>query len=856
MNNKPPQTTNLPKQTQVSLNYWNASTKVDGAEFTTTFQEPLTLNLGDTISVRNSSLDTSQLSNDLIVIEEDLELEFEMIYYAMIRKTEMNFETFCATPRNHQAWLYAKQSRNYYGTPAISPSNDYDPNGTGFVFVNPLWSYMYQAYLGAYINPTDSSKLDEMPELNLNFTNNNYFNTLLTPRPNSQTSATGFNTGSTLSNATPSNTPVLLMNSQTGEPFTRKVKFILKKGFYTRSGLAVQITTSMTTLQNSINKNTSSILALPTINTSPLAEFLIDPLNPSDTFQQNLKTAVQNCEQNTTYNKYTNLNNINPNLEGLNPFQVDILAQHTATTPQLVKTATGTSIANYLPTTPTDQFQRLIWKQDGGFISKTKGQAQTLPMGESVCGFANNINFSGTTIGEGLLGYCPPVHFEPFTQNWGHSGNNTCPAGVNPQNMTANGVDSRTSLWGEVINFMRGTLNTDYPTNFGITTTPPKPNPTEYANTYQVQSDNVPQGIYYKHRFLPITINPVVSNPYTCGTYGSPQLALLYDQDKNLFKFSNLHTPIMTATDNKSGAETPSVVRSVGKFCGAYDTTSPFQANIGNTGDPVGNLLTQNQNLEAMNDRHSGIIFTSIKARSVATGLETSFWSDLGFNVEDITIKLDELPKSPNNPKGDTFISQERFNALTTGELVGISQNINALNTTGSINEQVQAPLRYTYGYNYNSALDMFNKDSATTQIARFPANIEGDIIFESTNQTNLNANNQPTSVLNALGGNILLEITGYGGGSELQDKDAFAVKSIVSLYYLNATNTYLSSEGDGYTYTHLSNTPQTISALKVRILNPITKQKLSTLLGNNNSVYLTITQNKIIEITETPQVS
>ena len=195
MSNKQPQTTTLPKQTQISLNYWNATTKVDGAEFTTTFQEPLTLNMGDTINVRNSSLDTSQLSNDLIVIEEDLELEFEMIYYAMIRKTEMNFESFCATPRNHQAWLYAKQSRNYYGTPAVSPSNDYDPNGTGFVFVNPLWSYMYQAYLGAYINPTDSSKLDEMPELNLNFTNNNYFNTLLTPRPNSQTSATGFNTG-------------------------------------------------------------------------------------------------------------------------------------------------------------------------------------------------------------------------------------------------------------------------------------------------------------------------------------------------------------------------------------------------------------------------------------------------------------------------------------------------------------------------------------------------------------------------------------------------------------------------------------------------------------------------------------
>ena len=92
------------------------------------------------------------------------------------------------------------------------------------------------------------------------------------------------------------------------------------------------------------------------------------------------------------------------------------------------------------------------------------------------------------------------------------------------------------------------------------------------------------------------------------------------------------------------------------------------------------------------------------------------------------------------------------------------------------------------------------------------------------------------------------MEITGYGGGSELQDKDAFAVKSIVSLYYLNS-NTYLSSEGDGYTYTHLSNTPQTISSLKVRVLNPITKEKLTSLLGTNNSVYLSITQNKIIEI-------
>ena len=66
-----PQTTSIPKQTQVSLNYWNATTAVDGCEFTTTFQEPLTLNTGDSINVRNSSLDTSRISNDAIIIEED-----------------------------------------------------------------------------------------------------------------------------------------------------------------------------------------------------------------------------------------------------------------------------------------------------------------------------------------------------------------------------------------------------------------------------------------------------------------------------------------------------------------------------------------------------------------------------------------------------------------------------------------------------------------------------------------------------------------------------------------------------------------------------------------------------------------
>jgi len=852
MSNPPKKTITLPKQTQVCLNYWNASTAVDGCEFSTQFQEPLTLNLGDTIGVRNSSLDTSKLSNDLIVIEEELELEFEMVYYAMIRKTEMNFETFNAVPRNHQAWIYAKSSKNYYGTaPPLPMGNDYNPNGLGWVFVNPLWSFMYQARLGTYLSPTAVTALADMPEMNLNFTNQPNFNTPLVARPNDNI-PTGFNTGSTLPNNTAQNAPVLLMNSFTQAPFTRKIKITLKKGFYTRAGLAVEITTLMSSLKAPLTSNypfaEGEPIYLPVQQTQPVYDFM-DYYQPT-TNQEDLVSGVGNCEcnnptnpENPNYPNNTTLNQINTTTEGINPFQVDILAQHTADTPQVIKVATGGADANdYTPTTPTDQFQRLVWKIDRGYLKGTKQTAQSIPIGESVIGLVNDVNFN-----ERKNVY--PVHFQPFTTTFKIAGNNTCPAGVNPQYLGDQLTESGSSLYGDEISITRGYFNTQQPSGF-TPYTPPTPTTQTATLTYQVQGDQfIDNPDTYIKRFLPININPSLNNPYTCGTFGTSEISLLYDADKNLFKFADLHTPIMTAPDNKSGANTPSLVRSVGKLCGAYDTANTFK-DTAITGQLIGNLLAENQNTEATNDRHSGIMFSSITATNKATGTPSSFWSDIGFNVADITIDLDLLPSTDKfGNQTNKLISEETFNSLTTGELFGISQNINALNTANSINEQVQAPLRYTYQKNYNNLLDM-NNQSGTKDFPQplFPANLEGDIIYASTNSVSLMAGNQPTSVLNTLGGNILLEITGYGGGSELQDKDAFAVKSIVSLYYLNS-NTYLSSEGDGYTYTHLSNTPQTISALKVRIINPITKQKLTSLLGNNNSVYLSITQNKEIEI-------
>ena len=136
-----------------------------------------------------------------------------------------------------------------------------------------------------------------------------------------------------------------------------------------------------------------------------------------------------------------------------------------------------------------------------------------------------------------------------------------------------------------------------------------------------------------RKRFLPLVINPSVAETYTCGTFGTPQIALLYDADKNLFKFADLHTPIMTAPDNKSGAETPSVVKSVSGMTYAYDSKNLSAAD---GDDFTGRDGYYSGTKTATNDRQSGIIFTSITSQNKSNGVQTDFWTQLGFDVADI----------------------------------------------------------------------------------------------------------------------------------------------------------------------------------------------------------------------------
>jgi hypothetical protein len=117
------------------------------------------------------------------------------------------------------------------------------------------------------------------------------------------------------------------------------------------------------------------------------------------------------------------------------------------------------------------------------------------------------------------------------------------------------------------------------------------------------------------------------------------------------------------------------------------------------------------------------------------------------------------------------------------------------------------------------------------------------DTIYESEQASTLVAKNLPASIISDLGGSILCEITGFSSSDLQSGKDALAIKSIVSLYYLS-DNSYISAEQDPFIYYHTSSVDHKISKLRIRFLNPITQAVIpNTVLGNRNSLFLAITQ-------------
>ena len=318
-------------------------------------------------------------------------------------------------------------------------------------------------------------------------------------------------------------------------------------------------------------------------------------------------------------------------------------------------------------------------------------------------------------------------------------------------------------------------------------------------------------------QFLPYVFNTAQTSldNLTGGMFGANEISITYnDNNSSKYSFNFLHTPIEMGVDATSGS-VPVVVKQISDF------SIDFRSDL----SPP-SIDSQLRNTSYV-DRHSGVLFTDLRATQ--TGKPYDFWSGvLGFNLEDI---LYPIPKGTfyqgagyNLIVNPTLLSYNDFMKKTTGQIFGIS---------------FQTDPRMICVNNNNELLNVQDFFSEGTLLAGF-----NDTIIESEQASALTAINLPSSALSQLGGSILIEITGFSTGDLQDGKDSFAVKSIISLYYLS-DNSYISSEIDPYIYYHTSSIQQKISKLRVRFLNPITKKVIpDTLLGRNNSLFLAITQN------------
>jgi hypothetical protein len=1050
-------TPTIPKQTQISLNYWNSTTSVDGCEFETVFQEPVLINAGDSINVRNSSLDTSLLSVDNIIIDEDIYLVFEWITYAMMKKATMDFQNASTDGTFHDAWIYGKNrsatfdamsqiagggnpqiipvadvvqgtsyqvqatgsadttppfftwnminsaltltdtdhmtlangqqyqvigvnntntlinttvgANNIYGEVVVMPNifapvdvlpipqtytinqqNFFDgtmwvgvysvpfayptvintetanlllygglfgnnwaitvsnvagiPTATGvllgqvgmellkgydtvytlvegrglFHTPNYFWFVSYRASgdfnddtvinMSPYVpagTPTGSN-LWAQP-IPLCFFNNNPFIATSVCPPDLNTSATvslagmnqydnfvnykmgvfhnplyeyvfqslgasrvistdlsgnrffdanpntltpdyeklslfagGWNTGSTYPNATGMNTPIILVDGKTLDPIRRSTSILLPAGSYSKAEIAVEITRLLADLQTP-NSSVNYSNPLTAQNPPPIYQTnqvsLINGGSPPE-----LQSSAFTNEY--TYQTFTE--------SASNPFQVEIVIG--------IDTADDLSAPwNSL----TDMMPSFNFPNLSFTAPATAPAVKTIPLPMRLNGLVNNITYFDA-IGNRFQSL--PCCFVPLCDDFVVQGNNV--------NLFRQDPDVNGSVEGGAFSWWNSEGATQGFMNCFDTKVP------ELFSSYKEEStSNAYQtGVTFTSdtTILPCVMNLDAYWNYTGGVYGTNEFSLLYDPTKNIYSFNFLHSPILTNSGNTEPV--PTVVRSRTTANNPYSAFEPPPQFNG--GWDKG--LQTNEKRTDVNDRHSGIILTNITSHFKSPqGANASFWEKLGFNIADICIPSKYVGRGIKIP-------YSIFSKYTTGELYTISQNVNVLNVNSARNnEQMVIPDTFSMWLNPQpQVIPPPVPPAPTPPPVPPPAGFNRDVLYASSADSYLLATKQPASVLNDLGGNILIEITGYGTGSELQDVDAFAVKSIVSLYYLTG-NTFLSSTGDSFTYYHQSTIPQRISKLKVRILNPITKRKLTNLLGDNNSVYITITQNQQI---------
>lgn len=198
-----------------------------------------------------------------------------------------------------------------------------------------------------------------------------------------------------------------------------------------------------------------------------------------------------------------------------------------------------------------------------------------------------------------------------------------------------------------------------------------------------------------------------------------------------------------------------------------------------------------------------GILFQNLEP--------ASFWNQLGFNLDNICFSVQQINA------GLTF---EQYYKATTRNYMAYQQifpNIGVDIDDDDKNKETNLVLMND---------EKFNKPYNTW--------------FTSDKTLPILADNPPISS-SSTGGHYLLEIKEYDS-EYINNNKEYRIKGIIPTYYLSQ-DSFATSYEDTLSYIHKGE-PLQLSSLSVRILNPITK--LPAELGDNNTIYLQVTQNVI----------
>lgn len=287
---------------------------------------------------------------------------------------------------------------------------------------------------------------------------------------------------------------------------------------------------------------------------------------------------------------------------------------------------------------------------------------------------------------------------------------------------------------------------------------------------------------------------------YDGGYIGSTEIALVYnDESSGKYSFQYLHSPIYN-----SGNETTTIFTR--PISGATDP--PFQSNK-----------------SIFSGAYSGIMFvdsfTNLTPKDNSGNYlhdEDPFFQQLGMKYNDIV-----SPDAKNlfvyggaignfQTIKQGAILQENFLSHTTKNFLSTGSLINQKKDTVTINNYQISTYQSIYGITSYSFTD---------------SQITDEIYF---------SNVPVSSTTNA--GHYLVDIQAYDN-TYVNDNELYSIKATVSNFYLSGDSFTSTLGPDPYIYTH-QGVPISLSSIKVRILNPITKENADN-VGDNSTIYLQV---------------